>query len=609
MASLADVSQEMARFTLDRGLVTAANYKVAEQESRQSGKYLYDVLVHTGLVSDDKVKESLAHYLDLPPAPTAILEDFSSHYADVIPRNYVIDNRIIPFAADDKEISVAISEPSALRGISSAKLITGKKIVANVISPLEMQRLLDEIASQKPSENAALPPGSGIPLSGSANSTAIQMKDALKPKKKNSNLFSDKPTKESPTAMGAKSASGNAAGPQEDQGGQIILFVNALIFDAVQKGASDIHIELFKDVAALRYRIDGVLQERKELKDFLFSNYSAVTTRIKIMAALDISEKRLPQDGAIVTALPNNRDIDLRVSVLPTVHGERIVMRILDREGVSFDLENLGFPEKEFKDLITAIDASQGMVLVTGPTGSGKSTTLYGALRRLNKPDINILTAEDPVEFTVDGIGQVQIRDDIGLTFSQALRSFLRQDPEVILVGEIRDKDTADISIKAALTGHLVLSTLHANDAISTIVRLVNMGIPGYLIGAALTLVVAQRLARRICPHCKHEDAGNHEAILLDLGFSEEEAKKTKPFIGAGCEKCNGTGYKGRMGIYEVLHINDKLRAAIINNEPANTLRDIALHDGFRPIQEIGRKMIQDGVLTIHEYQRNLIFN
>nr|WP_269460035.1 ATPase, T2SS/T4P/T4SS family [Polynucleobacter necessarius] len=274
-----------------------------------------------------------------------------------------------------------------------------------------------------------------------------------------------------------------------------------------------------------------------------------MTTRIKIMASLDISERRLPQDGAIVTSLPNNRDIDLRVSVLPTVFGERVVMRILDREGVSFDLDKLGFPEKEFKDVTSAIDASQGMVLVTGPTGSGKSTTLYGALRRLNKPDINILTAEDPVEFTVEGIGQVQIRDDIGLTFSQALRSFLRQDPEVILVGEVRVKDTADISIKASLTGHLVLSTLHANDAISTIVRLVNMGIPGYLIGAALTLVIAQRLARKICTHCKQEDHGDHLASLLDIGFTSEEAANLKLYVGKGCEKCNHTGYKGRQGI------------------------------------------------------------
>jgi type IV pilus assembly protein PilB len=257
---------------------------------------------------------------------------------------------------------------------------------------------------------------------------------------------------------------------------------------------------------------------------------------------------------------------------------------------------------------VSAFEASQGMVLVTGPTGSGKSTTLYGALKRLNKPGVNILTAEDPVEFTIDGVGQVQIRDDIGLTFAAALRSFLRQDPEIILVGEIRDKETADISIKAALTGHLVLSTLHANDAVSTIVRLINMGIPGYLIGAALTLVIAQRLARRICSGCKQPLVGNHEAILLHLGFSEEMAKSAKPYHGAGCERCNHTGYKGRQGIYEVLRINEAMRTAIIS-EDRRSLRQIAQDDGFRSMQEIGREMVMQGLLTIEEYQSNLVFN
>ena len=608
MASLADVSQEMARFTLDRGLVNLANYKQAEILSRENGRHIYEVLVSSSFISDEKVKESLANYLELPIAPPSLLDDPSAHFVDVIPRNYVIDNRIIPFAMTDYEIKVAIAEPSALRGISSAKLITGKKIVANIISPLEMKRLLDLIESQKPM-STPVDFQLSHPQSGSSNSTAIEIKDSIKGKKKQSGLFGDKSSAEGGNLANGKQKTSSVKEGPDEQGGQIILFVNALIFEAVGKGASDIHIEMYKDSASLRYRIDGVLQERKEYKNFLFGNYSAITTRIKIMASLDIAERRLPQDGAIVTSLPNNHDIDLRVSVLPTVFGERVVMRILDREGVSFDLDKLGFPKKEYKDVISAVDSAQGMVLVTGPTGSGKSTTLYGVLRRLNKPDVNILTAEDPVEFTVEGIGQVQIRDDIGLTFAQALRSFLRQDPEVILVGEIRDRDTADISIKAALTGHLVLSTLHANDAISTIVRLVNMGIPGYLIGAALTLIIAQRLARRICAHCKQEHAGNHEAILLDLGFSPEDARTAKPSIGAGCEKCNNTGYKGRQAIYEVLRISDQLRAAIIDNQAATALREIAALEGFRSIQDIGRLMVLDGRLTIEEYQRNLIFN
>lgn len=607
MASLLDVANEMARFTLDRGLISPASYKQAELESRSTGRNLYEELVLSKTVSDEGVKEALANYLDLPIAPSAILENLSDHFVDVIPRNYVIDNRLIPFSVSDNEIQVVISEPSALRGISSAKLITGKKIIANIVSPLEMQQLLSQIEARKPAVapvDFTLSPSKN----GSNQSTAIDLNNPIKTKKKGGGLFGEKGANEATQSLGKQKGVAPKDQPDE-QGGQIILFVNALIFEAVGKGASDIHIEMYKDSATLRYRIDGVLQERKEYKDFLYSHYSAITTRIKIMASLDIAERRLPQDGAIVTSLPNNRDIDLRVSVLPTVFGERIVMRILDREGVSFDLDKLGFPKKEYKDVMAAVDASQGMILVTGPTGSGKSTTLYGVLRRLNKPDVNILTAEDPVEFTVEGIGQVQIRDDIGLTFSQALRSFLRQDPEVILVGEIRDRDTADISIKAALTGHLVLSTLHANDAISTIVRLVNMGIPGYLIGAALTLVIAQRLARRICLHCKQEHVGDHEAILLDLGFTLEEAQTAKIYKGAGCEKCNNTGYKGRQGIYEALRISDQLRAAIIDNQPATALREIAALDGFRSIQAIGRMMVLDGILTIDEYQRNLIFN
>lgn len=607
MIATADVSQEMARFTVDRGLANPIDYKQAEHESRQSGRSLYEVLVGSNYVNDQKVKESLSDYLDLDLAPTSIIDNISEYFVDVIPRNFVLDNRIIPYASSNSEIKVAIAEPSALRGISSAKLITGKKIIATVVSPLEMHALLETIKNKVPVKNSA---DSQLisPVSGSQNSTAIELKDGGVVKKKSGLLFADKVNSDAASSK-SKNKSTPTPAPQEDQGGQIILFVNALISEAVNKGASDIHIEMYKDSATLRYRVDGVLQEIIQYKDFLFANYSAITTRIKIMASLDIAERRMPQDGAIVTTLPNNRDIDLRVSVLPTVFGERVVMRILDREGVSFDLDRLGFPDKEFRDVTSAVDAAQGMVLVTGPTGSGKSTTLYGVLRRLNKPDINILTAEDPVEFTVEGIGQVQIREDIGLTFSQALRSFLRQDPEVILVGEIRDRDTADISIKASLTGHLVLSTLHANDAISTIVRLVNMGIPGYLIGAALTLVIAQRLARKICPHCRQELQGDHRASLLDIGFSSEEVASIQLYFGKGCEKCNNTGYKGRQGIYEVLKISERLRAAIIANAPATELHQIAEQDGFRSIQEIGRQMIRDGSLTLDEYRRNLIFN
>ena len=588
-----DASQEVARFCLDRGLVDLVRFKQAETQGKASGKPLYDILVGSHLIDDHKAKEAVASYLDLPLVDLVDIHHQVERHLEAVPANFAIENRIIPFDANEQSIKVAIAEPSALRSISSVKLITGKNVVAYIVSPIEMEGLIKVVLDSAPKANLhsginitkAVPPGDKNKLNPSKLNHLMGKSSVLA-----------KPPVETPDVH------------DESQGKQIISFVNDMIFDAIKQGASDIHLEMYKDSAAARYRVDGVLKECKPLKEMLFANYPAITTRLKIMSSLDISERRLPQDGAITITLPEGRDVDLRVSVLPTVFGERVVMRILDREGISFDLDRLGFPEKEYADVVSAFEASQGMVLVTGPTGSGKSTTLYGALKRLNKPGVNILTAEDPVEFTIDGVGQVQIRDDIGLTFASALRSFLRQDPEIILVGEIRDKETADISIKAALTGHLVLSTLHANDSVSTVVRLINMGIPGYLIGAALTLVIAQRLARRICPACKQVHEGNHEAILLHLGFSPEDAKAAKPYHGAGCDKCNHTGYKGRQGIYEVLKISEAMRAAIVS-EDRRSLKKIAEEDGFRPMQAIGRQMVMDGVLTIEEYQNNLVFN
>jgi type IV pilus assembly protein PilB len=590
-----DNTQEVARFCLDRGLVDLVRFKQAETQSKVSGKPLYDVLVSSHLIDDHLAKGAISAYLDLPVIdPNGIKHQIERHL-DAVPVSFAIENRIIPFGSDEHGIKVAIAEPSALRSISSVRLITGRNISAYVVSPIEMETLIKTVLDSSP--KAAKGASVGVNLAKAA--TAVDT-NKLNGYKLNS-------------LMGRQSVlAKNASDPHEvnddSQGNHVITFVNDMIFDAIKQGSSDIHIEMYKDSATARYRVDGVLKECKNLKEFLFAHYPAVTTRLKIMASLDISERRLPQDGAITISLPEGRDVDLRVSILPTVFGERVVMRILDRDGISFDLDKLGFPEKEYADVVSAFESSQGMVLVTGPTGSGKSTTLYGALKRLNKPGVNILTAEDPVEFTIDGVGQVQIRDDIGLTFASALRSFLRQDPEIILVGEIRDKETADISIKAALTGHLVLSTLHANDSISTVVRLINMGIPGYLIGAALTLVIAQRLARKICPACKQAHEGNHEAILLHLGFSPEMARDAKPYHGAGCEKCNHTGYKGRQGIYEVLKISESMRAAIVS-EDRRSLRKIAEDDGFRPMQAIGRQMVMDGILTIEEYQNNLVFN
>jgi len=389
---------------------------------------------------------------------------------------------------------------------------------------------------------------------------------------------------------------------------EVIKFGNAIIGEAIQMGVSDIHIEPYKKSSRIRFRLDGMLTTMDQFTEFLHANYNAVVTRIKIISKLDIAERRIPQDGAISFKLKGEieKEVDLRVSILPTNNNERIVMRILNKDAGEKKLSDLGFEENDYNTLIKSVTSPQGMILVTGPTGSGKTTTLYSILKHINKPELNILTAEDPVEYEMDGIGQVQIRDDIGYTFATALRSFLRQDPEVILVGEIRDKDTVDIALKAALTGHLVFSTIHTNDAPSTITRLQNMGTPNYLIAAALSLVMAQRLARRSCQECRIPDENINPKLLSSVGFTPEESSRAKIYKGKGCDKCNQTGYKGRMGIYEILEVSKELKQAILSNIGQTELFALAKKQGFRTMQEMGKDMLLSGELSFSEYERVL---
>ena len=385
---------------------------------------------------------------------------------------------------------------------------------------------------------------------------------------------------------------------------EVIKFVDDVLIKAIKNGVSDIHVEHFRSEPRIRFRLDGVMAVEKEFNKFLLKNYPAVVTRLKIMAETNISERRLPQDGAI-QFLKKNIECDFRVSFLPTKYGERVVLRLLKKEAIQLELSKLGFEKEQFEKITSSITAPQGLILVTGPTGSGKTTTLYSCLNHINKDDLNILTAEDPVEYELHGISQVQVKEDIGLTFASALRSFLRQDPEIILVGEIRDKETADIAIKAALTGHLVLSTLHTNDSISTITRLINMGVPSYLISSALTLVMGQRLARANCPSCKKPEQSNPKS-LSDSGFSMEQASRISLYKSKGCAKCDNKGYKGRIGIYEVLKMTPKIQQAIINNASISDLSQIAKKEGFITMQEMGRRLLVEGKICLEEYQRVL---
>jgi type IV pilus assembly protein PilB len=388
-------------------------------------------------------------------------------------------------------------------------------------------------------------------------------------------------------------------------GTEVIVFGNKLITEAINLGASDIHIESFRSSSQTRFRVDGILKVMDKYSKFLHENYDAIIARVKIISKLDIAERRVPQDGAS-TFKSDTKEIDLRVSILPTKNKERVVMRILNKDAGDKALSDLGFEEKDLKKLIKAVSSPQGMVLVTGPTGSGKTTTLYSVLKHINKPGMNILTAEDPVEYEMEGIGQVQIKETIGYTFEEALRSFLRQDPEVILVGEIRDKATVDIALKAALTGHLVFSTLHTNDASSSITRLQNMGTPNYLISAALTLIMAQRLARKTCLECRIIDENITPKLLNSIGFLPEQSARAKTYKGGGCDVCGGSGYKGRMGIYEILEIDHELKAGILSDLQQNELNAIAKKNGFRTMQDMGQDMLLSGDLSFAEYERVL---
>lgn len=493
----------------------------------------------------------------------------------LIPPDQIDSNKAMPFAVEGRFLKIAIVDPNTSNMAGQFKSLSNFNIEFQLI-PLSV---FEQLRGHE------------------------KVKSVLEPKK---------PKETSPRPASA-SAGGGGGQPRRrtrfpaDNDELVPEFCDSILATAINSDTSDIHIEPFRGVARVRFRVDGRLHIKAEYTDYLTRNYLGVVTRFKILADCDISEKRLPQDGAITIA-HEGQDIDFRFNVLPGKNGERIVMRILKGDP-ALSLDRIGLSEKNFNRIVEAISAPQGMVLVTGPTGSGKTTTLYGALQYINDAQLNIMTAEDPVEYYLEGIGQVQANEKIGLTFSSILRAFLRQDPEVILVGEIRDQETVDIAVKAALTGHLLLSTLHTNDAIATITRLMNMGVPPFMISAAVSLIVAQRLARANCQNCLVEDDTVSREFMLRIGFSEEEADSIKPHRGAGCEECNHTGYKGRRGIYEVLRINKELEEAILRNALAPELLEAARVDEFETMQDIARGMIVDKLISVEEYTRVLVLS
>ena len=497
-----------------------------------------------------------------------------------LPKDFIIENEMLPFELNGRILKIALFDPTKSTLAGKIKSMTGCNVELYVAKPSN----LDQALKFK------------------------SVVEAIQEPKSSSTTQTSKPNIAKPN-LNVKIPNAKKSGEDENA---VVEFVDKVLNESFFSGTSDIHIEVFRrGEARIRFRKDGVLQEQLQFKDFLMENYNAIVTRLKIMSGCDISEKRLPQDGKLQFKNPKPKneddiDIDVRFSVIPAKEGERVVMRLL-AAGPDLGLEQIGLDKEDYDNLVAAITAPQGMVLVTGPTGSGKSTTLYGCIKKINKPGTNIMTAEDPVEFYLKGVGQIQANNEIGLTFEAILKSFLRQDPEVILVGEIRDKSTVDIAIKAALTGHLLLSTLHTNDAVSTVVRLVNMGVPSFMVASALSLIVAQRLARKNCSSCLVEDEKATKETLLQYGYTEEEISSFTPKKGAGCTECNNTGYKGRQGIYEVLKKTPNLEAAILREARGDEMLEVAVKDGFKTMQVIGRNFIKKGILSVEEYSRILV--
>jgi len=562
--------------------ITVEQLQEALNHQRQHGGKLGFNLVTLGFVKDGDITALLSKQYGVP---SISLADFEVDPAVVklVPAETAQKYQIVPLARSGATLTIAMTDPTNVFAMDDIRFMTGYNVEPVVASEIAVLEAIDRYYGKAAGNGG---PASALEVASKALEQMPVLADA-----EDVEVLED---------LEEISADMLAAQGEE---APIIKLVNVLLMSAIQKGASDIHVEPYEKEVRVRYRIDGVLYN---IMSPPMKFRDAITSRIKIMSKLDISEKRLPQDGRIKIRFQDNgtpKDIDFRVSCLPTLFGEKIVMRLLDKDKLMLDMTRLGFESESLARFEAAILKPWGMVLVTGPTGSGKTNTLYSSISRINTTETNIMTAEDPVEFNLMGINQVQVRESIGLTFAAALRSFLRQDPNIILVGEIRDFETAEIAVKAALTGHLVLSTLHTNDAPSTVNRLMNMGIEPFLVASSLNLICAQRLVRRICKNCV-EASPTPAAALVQAGFSAEDSKAVVPQRGKGCDKCNNTGFKGRVGLYEVMEVTEELRELILVGASAIELRRKAIEEGMMTLRQSGLRKVKEGVTTIDEVVR-----
>ena len=558
-----EAATELASMAVSQGILSEENFGKYKVLNKESGQSMLSILFDKAVMDEFSLAKFVAQSYGLnfqEVNPELIDEEVQSKLAI----EYLRTNNICPFEIDGSTLKIAICDQSKLSLEKNIRVITGMQVEMVLVTTSNFEKLLTKF---------------GI-------SNATQEVSQIGSLKKTSE---DEIVKEEEIVTERDKTAAE-------------IFVSDILLEAYKMEVSDIHIESFRKSKRLRYRVDGILIAQKKRAAEIADRYSAVVSILKLLSGARIEEKRLPQDGAI--AFNNGKiEFDLRVSFLPVQGGfERVVMRILRKDAISMSFDDLGFGKEDYKSIQEATSATQGLVLVTGPTGSGKTTTLYSILSELNDDKKNIMTAEDPIEYELEGISQSQMKNEINFTFAAALRTFLRQDPEVILVGEIRDQETGTIAIEAALTGHLVLSTLHTNDSVNTITRLVNMGIPNYLVSSAVKLVVAQRLTRKVCESCKEKDTTVKAPILKQFGIDS----KTTLYKGNGCSQCNNSGYKGRRGIYEVLKVTPSIQDAILKEKNVIEIAELARKDGYKPMLEIGVDYLKEGTLSFEEFQRTL---
>jgi type IV pilus assembly protein PilB len=561
-ATAATTSDRLGEILLREGLITQDQLKKALLEQKNTGMRLGYTLVKLGLVEETEISKMLARQYRMPAVDLSRFE-VDAKILKLLPGDVAVKHTVLPLKREGRTLTVAIADPNNVTAIEDIKFITRCDVFPVIAGEYTLRNAIERYYQQSDAQLQTLL--KNIEEADDLEVVEEQADEDVKAQ----DLADDAP---------------------------VVKLINGLLTDAVKRGASDIHVEPFEHELRVRYRVDGALLEVMKPP---IKMRAALTSRIKIMAQLNIAERRVPQDGRIKLKF-GSKVIDYRVSTLPVLFGEKIVMRILDKGNLTLDLTKFGFEPQAEQHLLRAILNPYGMVLVTGPTGSGKTTTLYSALSRINTIDVNIMTAEDPVEYNLIGINQVLVRNDVGMTFAAALRAFLRQDPNVIMVGEIRDLETGSIAIKAALTGHLVLSTLHTNDAPSTVTRMVDMGIEPFNVASAVNLIVAQRLVRRVCAECKQEHQYTEEELKA-LGVPLAEAQKLTFYKGAGCDSCGGTGYRGRQGLYEVMAITSALRRMVLKGASTEELRDEAVKEGMLTLRSDGMLKVKRGITTLEE--------